>query len=215
MTIDIIIVVFIGILCLEGYRKGFIKTIFDTLGIIISFFLSKEFYHFVESFLLKNTKLFVKLHDYFELKLSENVIKNINNNVPVELQKFVNNILINEASDSFTAFVDNLSLLIMRSISFVITFLIIYAILLLLTTVINTVMKLPLLNLTNRVFGALMGILKSVILLYLIFALSAPLLSFMQDKPLAQSVLKSESSKIFYENNIILNYLSYKGFYDK
>ncbi|HKM01079.1 MAG TPA: CvpA family protein [Sedimentibacter sp.] len=215
MTIDIIIVVFIGILCLEGYRKGFIKTIFDTLGIIISFFLSKEFYHFVESFLLKNTKLFVKLHDYFELKLSENVIKNINNNVPVELQKFVNNILINEASDSFAAFVDNLSLLIMRSISFVITFLIIYAILLLLTTVINTVMKLPLLNLTNRVFGALMGILKSVILLYLIFALSAPLLSFMQDKPLAQSVLKSESSKIFYENNIILNYLSYKGFYDK
>lgn len=215
MTIDIIIVVFIGILCLEGYRKGFIKTIFDTLGIIISFFLSKEFYHFVENFLLKNTKLFVKLHDYFELKLSENVIKNINNNVPVELQKFVNNILINEASDSFAAFVDNLSLLIMRSISFVITFLIIYAILLLLTTVINTVMKLPLLNLTNRVFGALMGILKSVILLYLIFALSAPLLSFMQDKPLAQSVLKSESSKIFYENNIILNYLSYKGFYDK
>lgn len=215
MTIDIIIVVFIGILCLEGYRKGFIKTIFDTLGIIISFFLSKEFYHFVESFLLKNTKLFVKLHDYFELKLSENVIKNINNNVPVELQKFVNNILINEASDSFAAFVDNLSLLIMRSISFVITFLIIYAILLLLTTVINTVMKLPLLNLTNRVFGALMGILKSVILLYLIFALSAPLLSFMQDKPLAQSVLKSESSKIFYDNNIILNYLSYKGFYDK
>lgn len=215
MTIDIIIVVFIGILCLEGYRKGFIKTIFDTLGIIISFFLSKEFYHFVENFLLKNTKLFVKLHDYFELKLSENVIKNINNNVPVELQKFVNNILINEASDSFAAFVDNLSLLIMRSISFVITFLIIYAILLLLTTVINTVMKLPLLNLTNRVFGALMGILKSVILLYLIFALSAPLLSFMQDKPLAQSVLKSESSKIFYDNNIILNYLSYKGFYDK
>ena len=215
MTIDIIIVVFIGILCLEGYRKGFIKTIFDTLGIIISFFLSKEFYHFVENFLLKNTKLFVKLHDYFELKLSENVIKNINNNVPVELQKFVNNILINEASDSFAAFVDNLSLLIMRSISFVITFLIIYAILLLLTTVINTVMKLPLLNLTNRVFGALMGILKSVILLYLIFALSAPLLSFMQDKPLAQSVLKSESSKIFYDNNIVLNYLSYKGFYDK
>ena len=120
----------------------------------------------------------MKLHDYFELKLSENVIKNINNNVPVELQKFVNNILINEASDSFTAFVDNLSLLIMRSISFVITFLIIYAILLLLTTVINTVMKLPLLNLTNRVFGALMGILKSVIAVYVRAVRSGCLLSY-------------------------------------
>jgi len=212
MTIDIIIVIIIGYLCFQGYRKGFIKTIFDTLGIVISFFLSKEFYYFAESFLLKNTKLFVKLHDFFEAKLPENVVNN--SNIPVELQKFVNNIMMNEATDTFTAFVDNLSLLIIRSISFVITFLAIYAALLLISTLINTIMKLPLLNLTNRLFGAFMGILKGVILLYLIFALSAPLLSFMQDKPLAKSVLDSESSKIFYNNNIILNYLSYKGFYD-
>lgn len=214
MAIDIIIVIFIGYLCFQGYRKGFIKTVFDTLGIVISFFLSKELYNFAENFLLKNTKLFVKLHDYFEVKLSENVIKSINSNIPIELQKFVNNILINEASDTFTAFVDNLSLLIIRSISFVITFLTIYASLLLISTLINTIMKLPLLNLTNRLFGAFMGILKGVIMLYLIFALAAPLLSFMQDKPFAKSVLDSESSKIFYNNNIILNYLSYKGFYD-
>ena len=59
MTIDIIIVIFAGILCFQGYRKGFINTVFDTLGIIIAFFLSREFYHFVENFLLKNTKIFV------------------------------------------------------------------------------------------------------------------------------------------------------------
>jgi uncharacterized membrane protein required for colicin V production len=202
-------------LCFQGYRKGFINTVFDTLGILISFFLSKELYHFAEKFLLKNTKLFVKLHDYFETKLSENVINNVNKNIPVELQKFLNNIIINETNDTFAAFIDNLSLLIMRSISFVITFLVIYAVLLLITILVNTIFKLPLLNLTNRLFGAVMGVLKSVILLYLIFALAAPLLSFMQDKPIVKSVLNSESSKIFYDNNIILNYLSYKGFYDK
>ena len=212
MAIDIIIIIFIGYLCFQGYRKGFIKTIFDTLGIVISFFLSKEFYYFAESFLLKNTKMFVKLHDFFEAKLPENVVNN--SNIPVELQKFVNNIVMNEASDAFAAFVDNLSLLIIRSISFVITFLVIYAVMVIISTLINAIMKLPILNLTNRLFGAFMGILKGVILLYLIFALSAPLLSFMQDKPLAKSVLNSESSKIFYNNNIILNYLSYKGFYD-
>ena len=213
MTIDIIIVIFAGYLCFHGYRKGFILTVFDTLGIIISFFLSKEFYHIAEDFLLNNTKLFVKLHDYFEMKLSINNINNMGK-VPVELQKFVNNIMASEFTDTFAIFVDNMSLLVIRSISFVITFLTIYTVLLLLTAIINAVMKLPLLNITNRVFGAFMGILKSVILLYLIFALSAPMLSFMQDKPLAQSILNSESSKIFYDNNIILNYLSYKGFYD-
>lgn len=214
MTIDVIIVIFVGYLCFQGYRKGFIKSLFDTLGVVVSFFLSKELYYFAENFLLNNTKLFVKLHDYFETKLSENVVRNINNNIPVELQNFVNNILNSEVSDTFAVFVDNISLIIIRSISFVITFLALYVVLLLLSTLINTIMKLPLLNLTNRVFGALMGILKSVILLYLIFALATPLLSFMQDKSLAQLVLNSESSKIFYDNNIILNYLSYKGFYD-
>ena len=134
--------------------------------------------------------------------------------IPVELQKFVNNIMAAEVSDSYAIFVDNLSLLIIRSISFVITFLAIYAALLLLTAIINIIMKLPVLNITNRVFGAFMGILKGVVLLYLIFALSAPILSFMQDKPWVREVLNSQSSKVFYDNNIILNYLSYKGFYD-
>lgn len=213
MIVDVIIVVFAGYLCFMGYRKGFILTAFDTLGLVISFFLSKELYHFAENFLLNNTKLFVKLHDYFETKLSMSAVNNLSK-VPVELQKFINNIMASEASDTFVVFVDNMSLLIIRSISFVVTFLAIYVLLLLLTTFINTVMKLPLLNFTNRLFGAFMGILKSVILLYLIFALAAPMLSFMQDRPFAQSVLNSESSKIFYDNNIILNYLSYKGFYE-
>ncbi|MDD4089477.1 MAG: CvpA family protein [Tissierellia bacterium] len=213
MIIDVIIVIFAGYLFFQGYRKGFILTVFDTLGVVISFFLSREMYHFAEDFLLNNTKLFVKLHDYFEAKLSTSTFNNIGK-IPVELQKFVNNIMASEASDTFAIFVDNMSLLVIRSISFVVTFLAIYAILLILTTIINTVMKLPLLNITNRLLGALMGIVKGVILLYLIFALSTPLISFMQDKPLAQSVLNSESSKIFYDNNIILNYLSYKGFYE-
>lgn len=213
MIVDVIILVFAGYLCFMGYRKGFILTVFDTLGLVISFFLSKEFYHFAENFLLNNTKLFVKLHDYFETKLSMSAVSNTSK-IPVELQKFVNNIMASEASDTFAVFVDNISLLIIRSISFVVTFLAIYVILLILTAFINTVMKLPFLNLTNRLFGAFMGILKSVILLYLIFALAAPVLSFMHDKPFAQEVLKSESSKIFYDNNIILNYLSYKGFYE-
>ncbi|HNZ82503.1 MAG TPA: CvpA family protein [Sedimentibacter sp.] len=213
MIVDVIILVFAGYLCFMGYRKGFILTVFDTLGLVISFFLSKEFYNFAENFLLNNTKLFVKLHDYFETKLSMSAVSNTSK-IPVELQKFVNNIMASEASDTFAVFVDNISLLIIRSISFVVTFLAIYVILLILTAFINTVMKLPFLNLTNRLFGAFMGVLKSVILLYLIFALAAPVLSFMQDKPFAQEVLKSESSKIFYDNNIILNYLSYKGFYE-
>lgn len=214
MAVDIIIIIFVAYLTFQGYRKGFIKTLFDTIGVIVSFFLSKEVFYYVENFLLKNTKLFVKLHDFFETKLSKNILINANSNIPIELHNFINKVLTGDGADKFAVFVDNISLLVIRSISFIITFLTIYAALVLLSNIINTIMKLPLLNITNRLFGALIGVLKGVILLYLIFALATPLISFTQDKPITQTILNSQSSTIFYENNIILNYLSYKGFYD-
>ena len=87
------------------------------------------------------------------------------------------------------------------------------ALLVLLSNFIDIIFKLPILNLTNRLIGAATGILKGVFILYIIFALASPLIGFMQDSKFVQNILNSESSNIFYENNLILNYLSNKGFY--
>ncbi|MDW5300440.1 MAG: CvpA family protein [Sedimentibacter sp.] len=217
--IDIIILIFAGYSCFQGYRRGFIKTIFDTLGVVVAFFASKEFYYIVENFLLNNTKLFVRVHDFFESRVSESLLDIFQNpmNLPAGLQNIVSNIINSgdaAQTDTLSVFVDNISLILIRSISFIITFLIIYVVLVLLANFINVLFKLPILNITNRMFGAITGSLKCIILLYLIFALSSPLISFMQESELVKIVLNSESSKIFYDNNILLNYLSYKGFYD-
>lgn len=217
--IDILIIIYAGFSCFQGYRRGFIKTLFDTLGVIIAFFLSRQFYYFTENFLLNNTKLFFKVHDFFESKFSEKLIESFEESVhiPAELKNVLSNIVDSggvAGTDTFAVFVDNISIILVRSISFVITFLVIYAALVLLSNIINIVFKLPILNLTNRLFGAGTGLLKSVIVLYIIFALSSPLIGFLQESKFAQGVLESESSKIFYDNNIILNYLSYKGFFN-
>lgn len=217
--IDVIIIIYAGYSCFVGYRRGFIKTLFDTLGVVISFFLSREFYYVAENFLLNNTKLFVKVHDFFESELSERLMTTFeeSSHIPAELKNVLSNI-INAGdvagTDTFAVFVDNISIILIRSISFVVTFLVIYAILVLISNFIDVIFKLPLLNLTNRIFGAGTGLLKGFIVLYIIFALSSPLIGFLQDGGITQSVLNSESSKIFYDNNIILNYLSYKGFYN-
>lgn len=226
--IDIIIVIFVGCSCFQGYRRGFIKTLFDTIGLIVAFFLSKEFYYLVEEFLLTSTKLYDKVHNFFDAKSEKfyDIFNNGSNNIvqafedilklPVEMQNLLSNIFNSGNTgnvDSYSVFVDSISSILVRTISFLITFLIIYILLVILSNIINTIFKLPVLNLTNRVFGGITGVLKSIVVLYLVFALSSPLISFMQDSNLAQSIIKSESSKIFYDNNIILNYLSYKGFY--
>jgi len=227
--IDFIIIIFIGLICLEGYKRGFIKTLFDTIGLIVAFFLSKQFYYIVEEFLLKHTKLYIKVHDFFELKakgfteILQNSTGNIANSfrealkLPVELQNVVSNMFSSNAStnvDTFSIFVDNITLIVIRSIGFLITFLIIYIILVLASNFINIIFKLPGLNLANRLFGAATGAIKAVIILYIAFAICSPLIGFLQDNKFVDGILKSESSKVFYDNNIILNYLSYKGFYE-
>lgn len=217
--IDIMIIMYVGFSCFQGYRRGFIKTLFDTVGVLISFFLSRQFHYIVEEFLINNTKVLTRVHDFFERNLSERLMNSFEDSmqIPAELKNILSNIIstggISQA-DSFAVFVDNISIILVRSISFIVTFLVIYALLLAVSNLINVIFKLPLLNLTNRLFGAGTGLLKSFIVLYIVFALGSPLIGFLQNNTLAKSILNSESSIIFYDNNIILNYLSYKGFYN-
>mgnify|MGYP000846013319 CR=1 FL=1 len=217
--IDIVVIIFLCYSCFVGYKRGFIKTLFDTLGVIVSFFLSREFYYIAENFLLDNTKMFVKIHSFFESKLSESLMTTFeeSTHIPAELKNVLSNIVNTgdlQGMDAFSVFVDNISIILIRSISFIVTFLVIYAILLIISNLINVIFKLPLLNLTNRIFGAGTGIIKSFIILYIIFALCSPLIGFLGDSPVSKSILNSQSGKIFYDNNIILNYLSYNGFYN-
>ena len=227
--VDILIIIFIGVSCFDGYKKGFIKTLFDTIGLIVAFLLSRNLYGFVEQFLLNHTRLYVKVYGFFENKaaslsgLFENNKPNITNDLvgslklPAELQNVVSNIFIHNTSTNtnlFATFVDKISIILIRSISFIITFLVLYIMLVLLSNFINLIFKLPGLNITNRVFGAAVGILKSIIILYIAFALCTPLIGFNSNGFIAENILNSESSKIFYDNNLILNYLSYKGFYE-
>ncbi|HBV67326.1 MAG TPA: hypothetical protein DEF04_03450 [Clostridiales bacterium] len=217
--IDILVIVFVGYSCFQGYRRGFIKTLFDTVGVIVAFFLSRELYYVTENIILNNTKMFVKVHDFFEKNVSGKLLETFHEsmNIPAELKNVLSNVINTKdvvGGDTLSVFIDNISIILIRSVSFIITFLVIYALLVLLSSFINAIFKLPLLNFTNRIFGAGTGILKSAIVLYIIFALSSPMIGFLQDNKLAQGVLESESSKIFYDNNIILNYLSYKGFYN-
>ncbi|MDD4780001.1 MAG: CvpA family protein [Tissierellia bacterium] len=227
--VDILIIIFIGVSCFDGYKKGFIKTLFDTIGLIVAFLLSRNLYGFVEQFLLNHTRLYVKVYGFFENKaaslsgLFESNKQNITNDLvgslklPAELQNVVSNIFIHNTSTNtnlFATFVDKISIILIRSISFIITFLVLYIMLVLLSNFINLIFKLPGLNITNRVFGAAVGILKSIIILYIAFALCTPLIGFNSNGFIAENILNSESSKIFYDNNLILNYLSYKGFYE-
>jgi uncharacterized membrane protein required for colicin V production len=96
-------------------------------------------------------------------------------------------------------------------ISFTIALLFTFLIIFVIANVLNTIVKMPVLNLANKLLGGVFGALKTAVILYLVFALATPFIMFSdKDNTFTNMVLESKSSEIFYENNLVLNYLSYK-----
>ncbi len=226
--VDVIVIVFIGLIVFEGYRKGLVKMIFEFVGLIIAFFISKQYSFLIEKFLTDKTKFYQIVHDFFQTKahwLTEiiqdgttDVINKLQESLhlPQEMKMlFIQSYEGGAGVNNFDNFVNLITDFVIKSISFLVTFLIIYLILLVVCSLIDAFLKLPLLNITNKIGGSVIGIAKGVIILYIIFALASPVIAFMPDNKLVKEIHKSKSGDIFYDNNIILNYLSYKGFYEE
>lgn len=227
-VVDIVVIVFLIVSCTSGLRKGFFKSLFDTLGVIISFFISKEYYSIAQEYIMDNTRIYNTLNKYFTDKFTQyaNKIPNGNFNpsnifkgfekLPAEIKNVSNHFFSVEAvtdnSSSLNSFASKISEIIVIIISFVLVMLLVYICLLILTSIIDKIFKVPGLNLLNRMFGGGLGILRGVIILYIIFAVASPFIAFSSDNNIVTDIiLTSKSNVIFYENNIILSYLTYKG----
>ncbi len=227
--VDIIVLIFVGLSIFTGIKKGFIMSLFDLLGLIVSFFIAKEYYHIINNFLIKNTKLNGKIHEFISEKLAgiiselgdavslENIFNGFDQ-LPFDIKMMFNDLVSSSGggiSENATALSDKITALIMIFISFTIAILFVFLILFVIANAINAVVKAPVLNLANKLLGGGLGIVKSVLILYLVFALATPFIMFSdKDNTITNKVLESSSSEIFYENNIILNYLSYKNIID-
>lgn len=225
--VDIIVIIFIGLIIFEGFRKGLVKMLFELAGMIISFFISKSLSFIVVDFLTEKTKFYSMVRDFFQTKahwLTEFIQKGTTDTLvkmqegiklPQEMKSLLMESFKTDVSlGSFDVFVNQITDFTIKSIGFVITFLVVYSLLLILVNLLDAFLKLPLLNLSNKIGGAVVGFGKSLLILYIIFALASPLIAFVGDNSFVKEINKSVSSEIFYKNNIILNYLSYKGFYE-
>ena len=225
--VDVLVIVLIGISVFTGIKKGFIMSLFNLVGIILAFFISKEYYHIILNFLIKNTKLETTVNDFVSDKISD-IVADIGESVsmadlfkgfdklPFDMKMIFNEMVNSGAGLSIISNTGNLSgqvtNIIMVFISFTIAILLSFLLIFVIANVINTIVKLPVLNLANKLLGGFLGALKTVVIIYLVFALATPFIMFSDvNNAITNMILESKSSEIFYENNIVLSYLSYKN----
>lgn len=229
--VDIIIVVSLAISFFYGFKRGLIMGLFELIGVILSFFISYNYSYIIRDILMNSTGIFGYLKDNVSDRLMHifesqavvdlgGIFKGFEK-LPFDIQKLLNDYIFKEVvNENVYNYIENLSERIagifVFIISFAITFLVVYLVLMIAANILNTMFKAPVLNTANKLFGGGFGIIKSILLLYIFFAIASPFISMSKpDNLVTTTILESKSSEFFYENNIILNYLTYKGTLNK
>ena len=215
MIIDIVLILVIALSAFIGYKKGFVKVIVKLgtflIALVLAFLLQSSVAKFIgEDIGFKNTistTVQNKLSDYAkskeddkktDIKMLEKTIDEINSAAEEKkaevIQKWANNI-----AD-----------FILKGLSFIIIFFTVAIVMGILSLILNTVVKLPVLDTLNGVLGlgaaVILMTVRIMILLTIIYFVSP--LEIIQ--PVINYINTSCITKLLYENNIIVNILGRK-----
>lgn len=215
MVIDILLILVIALSAFIGYKKGFVKVIVKLgtflIALVLAFLLQSSVAKFIgEDIGFKNTistTVQNKLSDYAkskeddkktDIKMLEKTIDEINSAAEEKkaevIQKWANNI-----AD-----------FILKGLSFIIIFFTVAIVMGIISLMLNTVVKLPVLNTLNGVLGlgsaVILMVFRIMILLTIIYFVSP--LEIIQ--PVINYINTSCITKLLYENNIIVSILGRK-----
>lgn len=210
MILDIIIIIIFVLSAFIGYKKGLINTLMSVITIIVAILLAFILKNSVADNLYKNTSIGTTLEERISDMISEEIEKS-------GIEELKNNSIINMiipeediGQDVTEILAPQITVFIIKGISFVGIFIIVYIICYMLTMILNIVFKLPILGSFNKIGGVITNLIKSLIKIWVILAL----IYFTSFIPITISLVdhinESVITKTLYDNNIIVNLLKPK-----
>lgn len=190
---DIIVFVIVAVMAFWGLRSGFIRAVFHLGYYVISVIAALVFYPLVSKFLI-NSALSRYIHD--KVILPRISMETGGLNLPTFLQNAVTE-GINNTTEAVAASMTEMAISI---ICFIIVFILVRFGLKFAVKILDTIAKLPLLNLFNKVGGLAVGVLNGVIIVYLVLALT----TFLANDKVYQMINDSSIAVNMYNNNILL-----------
>lgn len=202
MIIDIILVLFISLGAFMGYKKGLINVIISIIGLVLSLVLA-----FLLQTPVANTLKESSLGEKTYTTVYEGINKAVNDHKQdVDNTTFYSTIVKGYLSDEqINTKAQQLTMFILKGISFFIIFVIVTIIIFILRSILNIVFDLPILNSINKFGGLGLGAIKSLVIVYIILALIAFLSPIPQvSKMITDNINKTNITKTLYANNLLV-----------
>ena len=202
MIIDIVLIVFVALGAFMGYKKGLINVLASVIGLFLAIVLA---------FLLQIPVANTLRDSNFGNKIHTTVYEGINKAVADQKQDVDNTSFYSTivkgilSEEQISTKSQELTMFILKGISFFVIFVIVTIIIFILRTILNIVFDLPILNSVNKYGGLGLGAIKSLVIVYIILALIAFISPMPQiSKYVVQNINKTNITKILYENNLLV-----------
>ncbi len=195
--IDIIMIIVLAVFGLLGLRKGLVGNLVGLISLIASIMLAWILYPIVADMLMG-----IGLRDYIYNGISQRVSLSPSGGTTVFLPVFLTEMVSNGAEAATLQVTSYVTDIILNIISFLIVLIISRVIIFIGEKILNIAVRLPILNGLNRVGGLVAGLLKGVIVIYLISMIIFVVSPVMKEN---EAVKKSYFMNKMYNNNPIVS----------
>lgn len=205
---DIIVVAIIALNIFVCYKKGLVKLAVGLIAVLAAIVLSIVLYKPISNAIIKNTDIDEKIENV----IIENFSAETNGNEEVRyvgiidyLEKYVDDAVNKTQNEIVYETAGTMAVRFINIAVILIIFLIIRVALIALTFISDVITSLPILKQFNEVGGILYGIVKALLIVYVILAIVFFVVYITGNTAVSEAISGSYIAKFFYEHNLILN----------
>ena len=211
---DILVLAIMGISVFFGFRKGFLKTITGFASIILSLILATSFHPYVSTY-LRETTIYESVYQssYSVLQISaKDPGKTTSDgtaklNLPREFTEDVKETIDTAADTVSMKIAEKVADAAISILAMLLLFVGIRLLLLLISWLIGLIVKLPIIGWGDSLLGALFGLLRGFLIIYLALAVAFFAVTVSPQGVVAKSVRQSSIAKIMYHDNVLLEFV--------
>lgn len=197
-----------------GYRKGLIGVAFKLVSFLIAILITLILYKPVTNLIITNTTVDENIEQFIITKFAgtntteEGKIQQEETDLPSVVVNYINS-MVKDAVDSSKETIVNtvahgLTINIINILVMIILFIITRLLLLFAKALLEVVSQIPIIKQCNEVGGIVYGIVRGILLIYVVFAIGSILLPYFHKTELLNSINSSFLGNLFYNHNLIL-----------
>lgn len=205
MVIDVIIILLLVFSAYFGYKKGLVGILVSFVSLLLAIILGLILQGPIANYLYEDTTIGKTIEDNVMHFVEENLLKEESQGND-EKTNVITQWLTNDTQENFSTqqIVKQITLLILRGVSFIGVIILVYIICFILQGLLNFVFDLPILNSLNKVGGVGINVLHMLLKIWIVLAIAYFISPIPNLNQISNVLSSGKVSKILYENNLLV-----------